>query len=135
MLDPHISERKLKSYKSFFNNSRVRKHSLIIPDISEAHFNVIDISIDKNSPHFLTSITYHNSLYDSKNLNTNVVLFIARMACVFNKYILSKSEAFHAESIMKLIHSSHCLQQQNTIDCRLFVISVCVQILEGKLVD
>ena len=46
-LDCETSDRKLKSYKSFFNNFKVGKHKLIIPDMSEAHFNVIDIAIDK----------------------------------------------------------------------------------------
>ena len=51
-LDPHISERKFKSYKSLFNNFRV---GLIIPSISEVHFNAINIAIDNNSPHFITA--------------------------------------------------------------------------------
>ena len=57
------------------------------------------------------------------------------MVHVFNKYILSKSEAFQPESILQLIQSSHCTQQQNMIDCALFAIAVCFHILEGKPVD
>ena len=129
-LDPHISERKLKSYKSFFNNFRVGKHHLIMPDIGEAHFNVIDISIDNSSPDFITAITYYDLQSDSKNLSTNFVLFIARMVCIFNKYILSKGEACQAESVLKLIHNSCCPQQQSIIDCGLFAISVCIHTLE-----
>ena len=134
-LDPNISERKFNRFKSSFENFRVGKHQLIIPDISEAHFNVIDISIDNNSPDFVTAITYYESLYNNKNLNSNVFQFVTRMVHVFNKYILSKSEACQPESILQLIGSSHCLQQQNVIDCGLLAIMACFHILEGKKVD
>ena len=68
------------------------------------------------TPHFITAVTYYDSLCDSENLNTDVVLFVANMVSVFNKYILSKIEACQTESILNLVCSTCCPQQQNVID-------------------
>ena len=51
---------------------------------------------------------------------------------LFNKYILSKSKVCQTETILNMVSSTHCLQQQNEIDCGLFAISVCIHKLEEK---
>ena len=37
------------------------KHQLIIPDIDNSHYNIIDVMIDDNSDNYITKVLYYDS--------------------------------------------------------------------------
>ena len=56
--------------KEMLSGFEVGKDHMIIPDIIDAHFHVIDISIDDQSENFITAIEYYNFL-NSTNQTTS----------------------------------------------------------------
>ena len=86
----------MKALTEMLSGFEVGKHHIIIPNIIDAHFHVIDISIDDQSENFMTVVEYYDSLdntnqTDLKNKvkNKNVI-----SVNVFNKLVLQPKEHF-----------------------------------------
>ena len=59
--DPN-AEQEFKKKCTQFNGVERGKHRLVIPDIDEAHCNVIDVMIDNNSKNFITKVLFYVSM-------------------------------------------------------------------------
>ena len=91
----------MKALTEMLSGFEVGKHHIIIPNIIDAHFHVIDISIDDQSENFMTVVEYYDSLdntnqTDLKNKvkNKNVISVMGSIVNVFNKLVLQPKEHF-----------------------------------------
>ena len=64
------AEQKIHKKCTQFNGFERGKHRLVIPDIDEAHYSVIDVMIDNNSKNFITKVLFYdiiNSEWQEEN--------------------------------------------------------------------
>ena len=78
------------------------KHRLVIPDIDETHYNVIDVMIDNNSKNFTTKVCFHGSMASPAasgkkkgTIPAHIKEFIANLVGVFNKFCLKPKKSIH----------------------------------------
>ena len=59
--DPNVNQEFDKKCTTF-NGFERRKHRLVIPDIDEAHYKVVDVMIDNNSKNFITKVCFYDTM-------------------------------------------------------------------------
>ena len=57
--NPNANQNNLKMCRTFDRFDK-GKHQLIITDIDDSHYNVIDVMIDDNSENFITKVSYYD---------------------------------------------------------------------------
>ena len=78
-----------------FDGLNKGRHQLIIPDIDNLHYNMIDAMINNNSENFITKVLYYDSLTTpaakftkKKTASPQIKEFISSLVGVFNKFFL-----------------------------------------------
>ena len=115
------------------------KHQIIVPDIAQSHYSVIDIMIDNNNLNYITKVLHNDSLVQPKtrslsmkHVPAQVKEFIHNFIRVFNKFVLKmKNCSCDITKVLKNVVQISCPLQQNGIDCGLFAVIICLRIFDG----
>ena len=106
--DPN-AEQKFEKRCTEFNAFERGKHRSVIPDIDQAHYNVVDVMRDNNSKNFITKVLFYDSMASpiASVMKKRIILacnkeLIANLLGVFNKFCL-KPKKKHSCQLKKVL--------------------------------
>ena len=120
------------------------KHRCVIPDVDEAHYNVIDVIIDNNSKNFIAKVCFYDSMTSpTASGKKNRIIpactkeFIANLVGVFNKSCFKpkKKCSCQLKIVLQHIVQIGCPTQMNGIDCGLFAVMNCLHIFDDVAIN
>ena len=121
--DPNAEQDFEKKCTKFSGFER-QMHRLVIPDIDQAHYNVVAVMIDNNSKNFIAKVLFYESMASvaasgkkKRIIPPCIKEFIANLVGVFNKFCLKpkKKHSCHLKKVLQCIVQIGCSTQMNEI--------------------
>lgn len=134
--------RRLQVGRKKFVTFRTGRFRLLLPFLKYSHFYLLDVTIDNTKT---TDIVEEIKCYDSKKLSSyntrgssksltlGMRQFLELFIKTWNCYVVYNEtrKQLNLKSILEKLQTPECPQQQNGVDCGLFVLVNCIHILDG----